>query len=495
MNYTLTNKLSATVIAAALIAVSQPNIMASSHMDAPLITLDDAANTTDVYAFKTSREGTDYLVTALSVYPFETPGIGPNKFNFDDNVLYSIFVSSGDDVARGRPTYRYDFQFRTKFRNSETILQSYTADIENVGDEGQNLIQTYTVKRTDFRTGSRRFLGRGLVPPNNQGNVTRFYNEDDDGEMPAKAGVADPLALDRYTSQTICDLRLGHRAFAGQREDGFYADIQAVFDLLRFRSGGPSNSFDSQSGFNVHTIVLEIPISRVGGDMQVAGVYATTSRRKITILREGPNSGDPRTSSSFIQVGRQGNPLFCEALVALEDKDLYNRSQPVDDERLFAKYALSPELGMLAGAAEQTHRTDLKAIFIPDMIKVDLSTDPARLTGGHADDEGFSRLGIFGGDTLVSQIQDGFVEIGQGVVPGGWPNGRRFGDDVLDVAVSAILSDLRDPADFLGKLVVADGIDNVSENDSVYNKVFPYAGTPHNGRNYRANPNFINNSN
>ena len=134
-------------------------------------------------------------------------------------------------------------------------------------------------------------------------------------------------------------------------------------------------------------------------------------------------------------------------------------------------------------------RTDLAGIFIPDVIKVDLSTGAARLAGGgpdhpsNPDDAGFSRLSIFGDDVLTSQIQEGF---GGGAVPGGWPNGRRFGDDVVDIAVSALLSDLRDAANL--SITVADGIDNVSENDIAYNKVFPYAATPHNGRNSQHNP-------
>ena len=74
-------------------------------MDAPLIILDDAANTTDVYAFVSEENGRKSLVTALGVYPFEEPGIGPNKYNFDDNVLYEIHVALGKDVAAGRPTH------------------------------------------------------------------------------------------------------------------------------------------------------------------------------------------------------------------------------------------------------------------------------------------------------------------------------------------------------------------------------------------------------
>jgi hypothetical protein len=95
---------------------------ASSHMDAPLITLDDAANTTDVYAFVSQRFGRKYLTTALAVYPHEEPGIGPNKYNFDDDVLYEIRVATGRDVAKGRTTQAYQFRFDTGYRNRNTIL-------------------------------------------------------------------------------------------------------------------------------------------------------------------------------------------------------------------------------------------------------------------------------------------------------------------------------------------------------------------------------------
>ncbi|MGC1953497.1 MAG: DUF4331 family protein, partial [Gammaproteobacteria bacterium] len=90
-------------------------VLASSHMDAPLITLDDAANTTDVYAFVSAKDGVEYLTTALAVYPFEEPGIGPNKYNFDDEVLYEMHVSLGDDVQKGLATLSYQFEFDTQF--------------------------------------------------------------------------------------------------------------------------------------------------------------------------------------------------------------------------------------------------------------------------------------------------------------------------------------------------------------------------------------------
>ena len=473
------------LIALTGLLLAPASALASSHMDAPLITLDDAANTTDVYAFVSQRNGRSYLTTALAVYPHEEPGVGPNKYNFDDDVLYEIRVATGDDVSTGRTTYAYQFQFQTTYRNRNTVLQSYLGVIGNVGDASQNLIQRYTVDKVDWHSGTSTRLGQGIVPPNNQGNATPKYNRNDNGEQPAKDGVADAGDLDLYTAQSIAELENGYVAFAGQRDDGFYADVQAVFDLLKLRGAG--QAVDSQGGFNVHTMALNIPLEEIGGDRQIVGVYATTSRRRVRILGPNGNFG----AGDFVQVARQGNPLFNEGLVAIKDKDLYSRTSPYMDAQLFRKYAVTPELAALLNAlvfgssvAPTTNRTDIAGIFIPDLIKVDLSTGPARVAGsglGHPvnpDDAGFSRLSVFGGDVIQSAIQD---PLGNGgLIPGGWPNGRRFGDDVVDIAVSALISDLRGPL----VIRVADGIDGVSANDSGYNKVVPCAGTPHNGRNH-----------
>lgn len=482
-----------TLFAAYLIGSAQ----ASSHMDAPLIVLDPAANTTDVYAFVQNENGTKSLVTALGVYPFEEPGIGPNKYNFDDNVLYQIHVAIGSDLAAGKATLSYEFAFKTTFKNQNTILQSYLGVINNIGDAGQNLVQTYTVTKVDHRQhDARTLLGTGTVPPNNQGIATPFYNQGNNGNNRAKDGVATEAQLDRYTSQAIKNLGGGYIAFAGQRDDGFYADILAIFDLLQFRSPGK----DSQAGFNIHLMSLVIPVSELGGDKQVVGVYATTSRHKVQILRDltdkhdddqDANNDESETHGPWVQVARQGNPLFNEALVAIADKDRYSRTSPEVDNVVFRKYAVTPELAHLLNVivlggtlpSIETNRTDIAGIFIPDLIKVDLSTGPCRLAGNGTqqgadpDDPGFSRLSIFGGDTLKSTVQSGF---GGGTIPGGWPNGRRFGDDVVDIAVTALISDLRvSPPIIRGP--AGDGVDF---NDVAYNKVFPYESTPQNGRNH-----------
>ncbi len=474
MKTTRSISIAAALLAALLAPASAP---ASSHMDAPLVTFDDAANTTDVYAFVSEQGGDKFLTTAVAVYPFEEPGVGPNRYNFDDNVQYEINVAMGDDLPAGRATLLYRFRFLTRHQNPSTIRQSYLGIIADVGDANQNLVQTYSIEKVDNRIRKKKdrvtVLGTGLlVPPNNQGLATPRYNVDDDGEQPARDGVAVAGDLDAYTQQTVYTLPLGYQAFAGQRDDGFFADIQAVFDLLQLRSPGK----DTQKGFNVHTISLNIPVDELGGDDQIVGIWASTSRPKITIPPNPVKA--PKVGKKFVQVGRQGNPLFNEGFVAVRDKDTYGRSTPEDDRELFVNYALNPEIADLLGVAPplQTDRTDIAGIYIPDVIKVDLSTGAVPLAGGgpnhptNPDDPGFHRLSLFGGDTIFSPLQNQEI-------PSGWPNGRRFGDDVLDIAVTAAISDLR-----LATPVINHGGDAVDANDAVYNKVFPYAAPPHNGR-------------
>ena len=301
-------------------------------------------------------------------------------------------------------------------------------------------------------------LGTGLVPPNNQGRVTKFYNKNNDGDQPSKPGVSRITDLDPYTANTVFELKNGYYTFAGQRDDGFFGDIQSIFDL-DFTFGRdrntPTKPFDSQGGFNVHTIVLDVPLSQLGG-AKIAGVYATISRFE---------------NDHLIQIGREGNPLFCEALVAKVDKDRYTETPPTVDAALYAKYADEPELAHALGTTPIIPGL-LHSIFIPDLIKVDLTTPPARLAGA----QGFHRLGVFGGDVLKSTVQDPFKN--GGFIPGGWPNGRRFGDDVVNIALIALGA-----AGPFGKIDPNYNGTRADHNDEIYNSVFPYAGTPHNGRN------------
>jgi hypothetical protein len=451
---TVTRRVALGAILMAPVSTASP-VQASSHMDAPLITLDNPANTTDVYAFKSRSGGVDYLTTALAVYPFEEPGIGPNNYRFDPAVDYEIHVALGTNtIQAGKADLTYRFEFSTNYANRKTILQSYLGVIEP-GPQfsaNQNVRNTYKLVKIDNRTGTKTVLGDNLmVPPNNQGRVTPFYNQDDNGDNPARGGVGKLSDLDGYTRNAIMHLPNGYRSFAGQRDDGFYGDIQSIFDLdFTFDKPAP---FDSQGGYNVHTIVLNIPLSELGA-AKIAGVYATTSRHE---------AGERK------QVGRQGNPLFVEALIAIKDKDQYNQTPPTSDAANFSRYADKPELSAVLGVTPIIPGL-LKSIFIPDLIKVDLTTPPARLSG----EPGFHRLGVFGGDTLKSKFQDPFGN--GGFIPGGWPNGRRFGDDVIDIAIIALGAAGPGP-DFSSV-----NADKVTDNDITYNRVFPYAATPLNGR-------------
>src|SRR4029077_11068381 len=125
-----------------------------------LITRDPSANTTDVYAFKNEEAGRKYLVVALGVYPHEEPGIGPNAYNFDDDVLYEIDVATGSDFAAAKPTISYQFEFDTSYKNKKTILVSYLGVITDVADAGQNLVQTYKVTKATWH--SKTVLGMGV---------------------------------------------------------------------------------------------------------------------------------------------------------------------------------------------------------------------------------------------------------------------------------------------------------------------------------------------
>ena len=478
--------------------------LASSHMDAPLVVRDPSANTTDVYAFvRPDQNGNKALNLALGVYPHQNPGIGPNKYNFDDNVRYEIHVALGNDMQRGIPTITYRFEFKTNFKNQKTILQSFLGVIKDVDDAAQNLTQTYTIQKIDNRNGTATLIGQGVVPPNNQGTATPLYNEGDNGENPARKGVATAAELDKYTRQAIFSFPNGYTAFAGQRDDGFFADIYSIFDLLKLRNPGK----DSQGGYNLHLMSLRVPLTELGGDAQTVGVFATTSRLAIPVPgTSGRTIRDLIRRPVYVQVARQGNPLFNEGLVALEDKDTYSRTLPAVDSQIFRKYAESPELSVLINAiigsgmqlSIPTGRADIAAIYIPDLIKVDLSTDSIRRAGNgpgaasNPDDMGFSRLSIFGGDVQVSRaaghpfrLRSEFLgqPAGSFLVPGGWPNGRRFGDDVTDIAIIALLSDLRDPANLKINNPFMGNYDGVTANELGFSKTFPYESTPQNGRN------------
>jgi hypothetical protein len=511
-------KRAALMVAGAALAFPGMPTQASSHSDAPLIKLDPQANLTDVYAFiRTGANNVKFLVVEVSVRPFSEPGDGVMYEAFADDALYSIHIA---DPNTGAQLQRYDFKFSPvgiggNYKNLNTILRygrganiggsPDAGAIMDVGDAHQNFVQTYTLTRTVG--GSTTVLSTDvnqqplLVPPANTGaRTTPFYN--DTTGTPATnpnygfavSGASSRATLDRYTRETTYNLNGGLTTFCGLREDGFYADTPGIFDLLDPRILLPSptgtfgqtgNGVDGFKGFNVLHYSVVIPVSQLPaiqyqapftggqslpgiGSRLGVGVYASVSRPRITLRSaSGPNSN----SGPYIQVNREANPLFNEVLVAIADKDNYNRDSPTNDAARYKTYALNPEVAALINAVYGTSfatsgRVDLAAVYIPDVIRVDTTTGAARVAG----EAGFSRLGFIGGDTITTS--------GGVAIPGGWPNGRRLGDDVVDIALTAIASG---PTYSTVTLVG----DNVDHNDQVYNTTFPYAGTPHAGTRHR----------
>jgi len=457
----------------------------ASHSDAPLIKQDPQANITDVYAFL-SPGGFNVVV---HVRPFSEPGDGPHYDRFADDALYSIHIT---DPTSGETSIRYNFEFSDvnpktppDLLNQFTLLSygrgSSIGPILNIDDPTRNYTQTYTVEQV----GVSKFGDFTTAPPNVGVRTTPEYNDQNPLSSSfgfAVSGATNFSDLDVYTQQAIGDLPGGGKVFAGPREDGFYADIPGIFDLLDGRildnDGDPADGLgqdgggvDGFKGFNVLAYAIQIPVEKLNSvpGFPTVGVYASVSRRKITQLRA---KGDPMTSGPWVQVNRMGNPVFNEAFVALKDKDNYNRTSPTEDAAKFATYAENPELAFLInqvffGGSEtvpESGRSDLVSIFIPDVLRVNTSTGPVPLAG----QSGFNRLSIFGGDTT-----DG--------IPSGFPNGRRFGDDVIDIALTAL-------AGLGGKLPIVIG-DNVNANDQVFHQVFPYSATPHAGaRNRKDSP-------
>lgn len=453
-----------TLSSLALLAAMAP---AASHNDAPLINQDPAANITDVYAFVGGSGSGKVLNVIVNTNPLEDPGNGVNYYQFANDVLYSIHIAKSDrpnNGFSGNANLTYNFRFISGYRNLGTILSyglgTEAGPILRPGDRRQNLLQRYSV--TMVKDGRQTVLStQRLVPPPNVGPRTTPGYYDGNGDV--IRGVSSFAGLDDYTRGTVYNIGRGHRVWCGQREDGFFGDVPGIFDFLGIRN--PAK--DGFSGTNVQSINIQIPLSEIleEGDNPIVGVYATTSRRAVAIRgAEGGNNGPER----WVQVGRMGNPLFNETLVSLRHKDLYNETEPRVDRGVFRQYAENCELAFLANAVLGTNfqvndRQDLVGFFIPDVLKVDTSTDAVPLAG----QPGFNRLSVFGGDTIMSPFQGT-------AIAAGWPNGRRLGDDVIDIALTAVAS-----GPSYGTITPVG--DNVNDNDASYNLTFPYAGTPFGG--------------
>jgi Domain of unknown function (DUF4331) len=467
----------------------------SSHREAPEISKDPVADSTDLYAF-VSPENNGTVTLIANYIPLEPPDAGPNFYEFDDNVLYSINIDNdGDGVA----DIVYQFQFTTVLRDPTYFLYN-VGPITSLGSTAWNRAQTFTLRRFDH-WGRVTLLGTNLLCP------------------PCNVG---PLSTPNYAAlatAAVNTLPNGVSAFAGQRAEGFYVDLGAVFDLGNLRpfqgdhmgwgaTGLPAMAagVNSTKGVNVHTLALQIPMSQLTRNGQsptaqtgTIGVWTTASRQQVRILEEGDGDGDfasMRTNHGpYVQVSRLGNPLFNEVLVPLSTKDYWN-TQPPSQDKQFAGYVSSPQLaallpGLFPGvfpnlAGYTKPRADLLAILLTGIPSTVVKGFPGNYTGPVQAD--MLRLNMTIPSTPIAKANNlGLV----GGDIGGYPNGRRVYDDVVTIELRAIagatipLVDTTYTPDLhagdISMGLTSGPTDLTAIGTENYLSTFPYLGLPYSG--------------
>jgi hypothetical protein len=398
---------------------------ASSHREAPLISQDPTADNTDLYAF-VSPDNPAMATIIANWIPGEDPAAGPNYYTFSPTARYDIYIDRNGD---GNPDTTYQFRFQNL--PSQFFLG--------------NTQQTYTV--TKIAGGKSTIVGHGLMTP------------------PDNIGPRSTPNYDALAAKGIHQLSDGTTVFAGQRDDAFFGDVGAIFDLVAIRSGTGANGGgrDFLGGYGVHGIALQIPKSQLdNGGNHTIGVWAATDRQKVAV-KHG------RANGAWVQVSRLGNPLINEVLIPTNVKDYWN-SQPPSKDKQFEKYYSSSILATVLqklypqfGPFKQTGRDDLVAVLgtglqkpalnytgptFADELRLNLSIPPTAF-------DKINRLGVIGGDLA------------------GYPNGRRLEDDVVDISERVVGGAL------IGhSLPLGDGVD---ANDVPNLHVFPYEPAPFSG--------------
>jgi len=435
---------------------------------------DPVADSTDVYAF-VSPNRPDTVTLIANYIPFQAPDGGPNFYEFGDDVAYDIHISN-QGTSQADITYR--FRFHSEVRNGKTFLYN-TGPISSIHDTAWNRPQFYSLTR--IKNGNSKVLARHLACP------------------PVNIGPRSTPDYPQLADQAVH--KVGRRrVFAGQRADAFHVDLGSVFDLgtlrpfqhLHLIPMADAAGRNSLQGFNVHSIVLQVPISEVSrkGDVptnpakarSVIGVWASASRRKSRMFDK--STGGYVGHGPWEQVSRLGNPLFNEIITPMAHKDVWNARHPKGDS-LFAKYVNHPELARLLPvlypgvfphlAAYQKARADLNAILLTglpsgvvpgfqnytgtvesDMLRLNLAIPPSSSPND---------MGLLGGD------------------PAGFPNGRRIGDDVVAIelrAVAGVTIPLVDPS-FTPDGAAGVLTDGTTDTNGGTTATFPYLGDPGGG--------------
>lgn len=323
------------------------NLDASSHREAPLISLDPLADNTDLYAFRSPDDPSTVTIIANYI-PLELPEGGPNYATFGEGIRYEIHIknqTSAGTLGSAKDDITYRFTFTQTNEDPTTFF--------NIRLGKQNLKTSYVCeKSTDGGSSWSTIVNNGIVPPNNI------------GPRSIEGGAGMGTSYGSLVQQAIANASTGEKIFCGPRDDPFFVDLGGVFDLGQTRSSygsDPSNSGyarDAVAGFNTHAIVLQIPISSLQKDGKtvdqalsildgdfVIGVWASASRQQITTL--STTGEKPSYSGPWVQVSRLGMPLVNEAIIPIGEKDRWNAVTPYSaDEQEFIEYFANPELAL-----------------------------------------------------------------------------------------------------------------------------------------------------
>ena len=467
--------------------------MASSHREAPFIAMNPSVDATDFYMFRSYETGRAGYVTMIANYiPFQDPQGGPNFYQFNPNALYEIHIDNNGDAKE-----ELTFQFRFNSTSKATPLTVGTKQVKiplidsgvitGVNPAALNVRETYSVDivRGDRRSGTRSAL------TNVAGGATVFDKPVDNiGDKTFGSATG----YETYANLHIYDVAIpgcgNGRMFVGQRKEPFYIAVGKIFDLINLNPlgaevGGNINNLENK---NISSIELEVPIACLtNGTEPVIGGYTTASLRQGRLINGAPASGLNKNAfhgGAWTQVSRLGMPLVNEVVIGLDDKDKFNASKPSDDGQ-FADYVTNPTLPALiqilfpsAPAPTNFPRTDLVAAFLTGIKGVNqpagvVASEMLRLNTTIAPTAVASQLalGVAGGDNA------------------GFPNGRRPGDDVVDVSLRVamgalcVLTGTTDtlmvgckPADApAGSAALTDGVRKTAADFKV---TFPYLNTP-----------------
>ena len=490
-----------------VIVLASPIAMASSHREAPFVAGQAQVDGTDLYMFRSYEANRDQFVTILANYqPFQDPQGGPNFFPFSPSALYEIHIDNNGDAIED-----LTFQFRFKNTSKAAVLNVGGKDVKiplinsgtisGVNPATLNVRETFTVDVV--RGGRRSGIGASTKLTNAAGGASEFDKPVDN--IGNKAfGSATGYAT--YANQHIYNVNIPGcstpgKVFVGQRKEPFYIAVGKIFDLFNLNplgpeSGGNNNDLEAK---NVSTLAMEVPIAcLVAGTPGAAGTdpvisaYTTASLRQGRLLDgyspTGINRVD-RSGGAWTQVSRVGMPLVNEVIIGLDDKDRFNASRPRNDGA-FADYVTNPVLPAVlqsqfpsAVAPTNFPRTDLVTVFLKGIQGVN---QPAAVTAGNGILAEMLRLNTSIAVTPPAAQNPLGVPAGDNA---GFPNGRRPGDDVVDlslrVAMGAlcVMTGANDslkvgckPTDApAGGLALTDGVRKSAAN---YGTTFPYLTTP-----------------